>query len=298
MSDAFTAIAPDALFVVACPVCLGQVAAVGSLCDRDACCPLCASLFRVPQPSRAAAAAPPAPPAPPETPVRPAAAAQPAEAPPAPGVAEDWDGVITQIAPPSRNPEPASPAPPAAADFELPGGGEPAVDASPPPAATSTIDLQATDVLVTEPSGTSALVTEGSATEPALTEVMPAGFAAADFPTTGPGASGALEAAEVVGITEAAPPLRQPPRREGSQQPPAADQLPMPAAAPLDAKASELVFAEPVRTIRSGNTVIEIRRLTPEERRSRRVRRNILMIVIGFSILLMVVILLGVGGRR
>ena len=30
MSDAFTAIAPDALFVVACPVCQGQVAAVGT----------------------------------------------------------------------------------------------------------------------------------------------------------------------------------------------------------------------------------------------------------------------------
>ncbi|MFM7137586.1 MAG: hypothetical protein ACKO1M_11030 [Planctomycetota bacterium] len=211
MSDPQTAIAPDTLFVVACPVCQGQVAALGSLCGCDACCPLCASLFHVPDPALAAAA--PAPDATPAAgPVVPAAEAT--SAPPLPepvGLAEDWGRVITQLAPTRRDPKPA---------------------------ANSTSDL-------------------------------------ADF--------------DVHDATSAAP--------AGGQEITAApadagDQMPMVGGTPLDPQASELAFSETVRTIRHGNTVIEIRRLTPEERRVRRFRRNVLMIVVGVSILLATYLLL------
>jgi hypothetical protein len=56
----------------------------------------------------------------------------------------------------------------------------------------------------------------------------------------------------------------------------------------------DLEFREPVRTVRHGDTVIEIRRLTPEERRARRFRRNLMMIVIGVSILMAIVVIFGV----
>ncbi len=135
MSDAFTAIAPDALFVVACPVCQGQVAAVGTLCGRDACCPLCASLFHVPDPSAPQPEAPTAtqpdattapPPeaiaASPEEPLPhhlPAPAREPA------GLAEDWGGVITQLAPLRKDPESAPPSTNEASIFELSGVADP-----------------------------------------------------------------------------------------------------------------------------------------------------------------------------
>lgn len=270
MSDSFTAIAPDALFVVACPVCQGQVAALGSLGGRDACCPLCASLFHVPQPT-ASAVAPPAPAEP-----APLPAADPAPEPTAQpgGLGEDWGRVITQLAPVRTDPEPEPAAPPAPADFELPAAFAPTLPTMP------------------EAAGASVAVPPET---PAPTVAAPA---ARQFEATQAAAAAleaeAVEAAEVVEITDVAPPLRAPPRRE-SPHPAAADQLPVVGGTMLDPKASELAFSEPVRTVRHGDTVIEIRRLTPEERRARRVRRNILMIVIGVSILLMVVILLGVG---
>jgi hypothetical protein len=200
---------PDSLFVVACPVCRGHVAASGSLCGRDACCPLCASLFHVPVPVTA------------ET----VAESAPAEEPQAdePMLAEDWGGVIGQLAPPAGpeagtapaaiTPEPADftfdqPADAATAATELP----PAVEPEPPAAA-----------------------------EPLV--------AVATFPT---------------------------------QQP-----------AAVESPAGALVFQEPVRTVRHGNTVIEIRRLTPEERRTRRFRRNLMMVVVGVSLLLLIVLLAG-----
>lgn len=46
---------PDALFVIACPICFGQVAAVSRMAGVAACCPLCAGSFRVPNPQVAAA---------------------------------------------------------------------------------------------------------------------------------------------------------------------------------------------------------------------------------------------------
>lgn len=263
MSDAFTAIAPDALFVVACPVCQGQVAAVGTLCGRDACCPLCASLFHVPDPSapptQATTAPPPeastAPPTqattapPPEAitaiPEEPLHQQLPAPAREPAGLAEDWGGVITQLAPLRRDPESAPPSSNEASIFELSGVADP-------------------------------------------------------LPVDDQELTAAADTAEVVGLTDealAAQPLREPPRRAGPQ-PVANANLPVAGGTPLDPKASDLAFSEPVRTIRHGDTLIEIRRLTPEERHARRFRRNVLMIVVGVSILLAVVILLGVGGGR
>jgi len=268
MSDAFTAIAPDTLFVVACPVCQGQVAALGTLCGRDACCPLCASLFYVPDPSapppeaasapssQAAATPPPEANTPPphaatspQPEAVPALAEQPARdqlpaaAPEPAGLAEDWGAVITQLAPLRKDSGPAPPSSTEASIFELSGVADP-------------------------------------------------------VPVDDPGFTAAVDTAEVVGIIDesmAAQPLREPPRRAGPQ-PVATANLPVTAGTPLDPKAAELAFSEPVRTIRHGDSLIEIRRLTPEERQARRFRRNVLMIVVGVSILLAVVILLGVGG--
>jgi hypothetical protein len=45
-----TDIRPEALFVIACPSCLGHVAAVAKMAGEPACCPLCASPFVVPPP--------------------------------------------------------------------------------------------------------------------------------------------------------------------------------------------------------------------------------------------------------
>ena len=268
MSDAFTAIAPDTLFVVACPVCQGQVAALGTLCGRDACCPLCASLFHVPDPSAPppeAASAPssqatatpppeantppphaatsPQPEAVPALAEQPARDQLPAAAPEPAGLAEDWGAVITQLAPLRKDPEPAPPSSTGASIFELSGVADP-------------------------------------------------------VPVDDPGFTAAVDTAEVVGIIDdamAAQPLREPPRRAGPQ-PVATANLPVTGGTPLDPKAAELAFSEPVRMIRHGDSLIEIRRLTPEERQARRFRRNVLMIVVGVSILLAVVILLGVGG--
>jgi hypothetical protein len=199
MSDSTAVLEPDALFVIACPVCMGQVAATGSLCGQDACCPLCASLFHVPRPLVPEQPAPPA--------AEPPQQKQPA------GLAEDWGGVIRQLAPPVKDHGP-----------------------TPEPAPTS-FDLA----------------------EP---------------------------------VTEPPPTEAQPP--SGSGVAPAADGLPVLGGTPLDPPATELVFVEPVRTVRYGDTEIEIRRLTPTERRARRFRRNVVMVVVGVSILLAIVLVFGV----
>jgi hypothetical protein len=189
---------PDSLFVIACPVCLGQVAATGSLCGSHACCPLCACLFQVPYPAVTR---------PHDQPVT-----APLDQPPA-GIAEDWTRVIRQLARPPQDPAP-QPIPELSAEFELPAG----------------------------------------MTDPAETAEDP------DARPAQPGVDG----------------------------------LPIVGGTPLDPSAMELVFTEPVRTVRHGTTVIEIRRLTPEERRARRFRRNVLMIVVGVSILLAIVLVFGV----
>jgi hypothetical protein len=163
-------------------------------------------------------------------------------------MAEDWGGVISQLAPNRKDPEP-----------------EP----------TSTIELADFDLHAAADSPTAA--------RPEPTAAPTAAGRAAD----------ADEPAEVVAITYAGP--TSPPRRAAPHQaaPQAAgDDLPVVGGTPLSPTAAELAFSEPVLTIRQGNEVIEIRRLTPEERRARRSRRNLLMIVVGVSILLATYVLL------
>lgn len=253
MSDAVTALAPDALFVVACPVCQGQVAATGSLCGRDACCPLCATLFHVPFP------------APVTTPAE-------AEPTPAVGMAEDWGGVITQLAPTRRDAEPTPEPAAAPADFELQREPEPPPSA-PPVAATPVA---------------------GSPVAASPVAASPAALAPSEVEVRGEAEVESLAEASFAGVVEVdEAAVEAPPPQEPAPQPvTAAEQLPVAGGPPLQPRAAELVFSEPVRTIRHGNTVIELRRLSPEERRARRIRRNILMIVIGVSILLAVYVLL------
>jgi hypothetical protein len=64
---------------------------------------------------------------------------------------------------------------------------------------------------------------------------------------------------------------------------------PPPQAAPV----KELQFQEPVRTVGSGAQVVELRRLTPEEKAVRRARRNLIMMLTGVSILMAIVFSLG-----
>jgi hypothetical protein len=55
----------------------------------------------------------------------------------------------------------------------------------------------------------------------------------------------------------------------------------------------ELEFQEPVTTLTSGDELIELRRLTPEEKAARRARRNLIMLLTGVSILMTIVFFLG-----
>lgn len=243
---------PDQLFVIACPICRGHVAATGRLCGHGACCPLCANLFRVPSPA-------------PET--------APAESP----LSGDWGAVIEQLAPQARS-VPAAPAeePAPVPDFTFaaemiapaaqPAPSEPETPAAAMPGGTSGPD--------TGPGGADE-TPQPFAGEPAAPE--PAGGAEAPgreeipdpFPTLAAGAAAPAPVVDTTGF----------PRTE-------------PAA--LDPNASELVFHEPVRTIRQQGAVVELRRLTPEERQRRRFRRNLMMIVVGVSILMLIVLLFGV----
>jgi hypothetical protein len=216
-------IPPDALFVIACPVCQGEVAAAGRIAGTDACCPLCASLFRVPHPpselGEDAADQPPL---------------------PAAGLAEDWDDVIIKLAPPETvaSEEPV---------VEEPVVEEPFPQETPPEA----IAAEDSEELSPEP----------VLSNPMSTEALPDERAVISEP-----------AAAVVSVT--------PPEELSFLDQP-----------PIDPAAGDLVFQEPVRTVRHGGEVIEIRRLSPEERRKRRFRRTLMMIVIGGSILLLIVIL-------
>jgi hypothetical protein len=233
MSESLQHLTPDALFVVACPVCLGHVAAMGGLCGRDVCCPLCASLFHVPFPGSEEAAT-----------VELAPEPEPA------GMAEDWGSVITQLAPPRPDAEPSAPPQDSGLEsFE-------SLPAEPTPSPAAELSAEST----VSPSAAVTPVSPAAATEPAPGPASPAGEPAED--------------------------LSRPPRPEAV--------VPDWSGPPVDARVEELVFTEPVRTVRQGDRVIEIRRLSPEERRSRRVRRNLMMIVVGISILLAIVLLFGV----
>jgi hypothetical protein len=63
------------------------------------------------------------------------------------------------------------------------------------------------------------------------------------------------------------------------------------------AETAALRFREPVVTVGSGENVIELRRLTPEEKAQRRARRTIVMLLTGVSILLAIVLTLGRSRR-
>jgi hypothetical protein len=61
----------------------------------------------------------------------------------------------------------------------------------------------------------------------------------------------------------------------------------------------ELDFDEPAgKMIKAGGGVIELRRLTPEERSARRARRNLLMLLLGVGILMTIVLALGRDRRK
>lgn len=256
-TEPLSQLAPDTLFVLACPVCREHVAATGRLRGLDACCPLCANLFRVPGTASAPIAAPSQPP-----------------------LAEDWGGVIQQLTPPSPPPEPPIQYPrmsyvfgsstPAGstddtvghAEAELPIAGTHApLHSEPPPPAASAAPIadNSTDA---EPSAVvdSAIFSE---------EFTP-------------------DAADLVGLVV-------------SSDAPATVAVPegiLPSVpTPLEPTDAELALREPVRLIRQGDTLIEIRRLTPQERRARRFRRNLMMIVIGASILFAIVMVFGVPDK-
>lgn len=53
------------------------------------------------------------------------------------------------------------------------------------------------------------------------------------------------------------------------------------------------LFQEPTRTIMAGDRIIALRRLSSEERDTRRTRRNAIMLIGGVSVLLAIVLLLG-----
>lgn len=61
-------------------------------------------------------------------------------------------------------------------------------------------------------------------------------------------------------------------------------------------EAAALSFREPVKIVRSGGAEIELRRLTPEEKRARRARRNLVILVVGAALLVALVVILGKGG--
>lgn len=78
---------------------------------------------------------------------------------------------------------------------------------------------------------------------------------------------------------------------------PATPQLPATPDLPATIKA-ELAFDEPVTTVGSGDATITLRRLTPAEKASRRTRRNLVMMLVGVSILMAIVLLLGTKRPR
>jgi hypothetical protein len=76
--------------------------------------------------------------------------------------------------------------------------------------------------------------------------------------------------------------------------PAAANALQSPQSAPavLEPR-GELEFPEPIKCIDNGAQIIRLRRLTPEEKASRRARRNFIMLLVGLAILVALVLILG-----
>jgi hypothetical protein len=55
----------------------------------------------------------------------------------------------------------------------------------------------------------------------------------------------------------------------------------------------DMEFREPVRTLETEEGMIELRRLTDEEKRIRRTRRNVITLLVGTVILIVITLLLG-----
>ena len=64
-------------------------------------------------------------------------------------------------------------------------------------------------------------------------------------------------------------------------------------AEPSDAVGGGYRFREPVLTVGSGDDVVALRRLSPEEKSRRRTRRTLVIMLVGVSILLSIVLTLG-----
>ncbi|MFM7290391.1 MAG: hypothetical protein ACKOWG_00290 [Planctomycetia bacterium] len=87
--------------------------------------------------------------------------------------------------------------------------------------------------------------------------------------------------------------------------PRAAEPEPAPSQEPVDGeppaepeRSAEMQLQEPVRTIVSGDRVVTLHRLSPEERSIRRARRNVVMLLTGVSLLMAIVLLLGRKRQR
>ena len=110
----------------------------------------------------------------------------------------------------------------------------------------------------------------------------PAMAASAASPATEPPARQRHELREATPNPPPPKPASPPSKENAFDEPPTR-------AAPV----KELQFQDPVRTVGSGDQVIELRRLTPEEKAVRRARRNLIMMLTGVSILMAIVFSLG-----
>ena len=70
------------------------------------------------------------------------------------------------------------------------------------------------------------------------------------------------------------------------------------AAAQPAARHRDLEFREPVSTLETEEGLVELRRLTDEEKRLRRSRRNIVMLLVGTTILIALTALLGRDSKK
>jgi type IV secretory pathway VirB10-like protein len=74
--------------------------------------------------------------------------------------------------------------------------------------------------------------------------------------------------------------------------------FPAPAAGGAVPAHPQLQFREPVLSVGRRGHEKELRRLSPEERRVRRGRRNIVMLLVGVAVLLVLVLVISMQGRR
>jgi len=116
----------------------------------------------------------------------------------------------------------------------------------------------------------------------------------ADAPRQPPAASSTPQASSPYRVDAPRKQRRAAPQEKATPDAVAAPpQDPLADVQPSAMPAAELQFQEPVRTVVSGDQVITLRRLTPEEKAARRARRNAVMMIAGLSILMAIVFLFG-----